>query len=62
MATEIPDVLLVLTSSMRMWHIAQPATYWFTLCNVQSRPPGIDHPTYSDVCKRCRRSYEAGQR
>lgn len=52
------DGRMVLTATRVRWHIAQPQTHYFTLCGVQSRPAGVNYPTYSDVCKRCERAFE----
>lgn len=58
MSAESLEGRLVLTATRARWHIAQPQTPYFTLCGVQSRPAGINYPTYSDVCKRCQRAYD----
>jgi hypothetical protein len=51
-------VRLVLTSTRRMWHIAEPGTPYRTLCSRQSRPTGGDWPVFSDVCKPCQKAYD----
>lgn len=53
-----PAERLVLTYTMRLWHISKPDNPFYSLCSEWTREPGGGTPRFSDVCRRCLKSYQ----